>query len=252
MTYLGHKNGPFKEFTNIVIVFVQNDSNNNIPCSPFQKLGTTTTRPQEQRRGKSILSLQDLKASQTSRKRSLPETVVEDSQPSPAPTSDTVCDRLSSETVPGASSLLTSTGRPRRESATRFNKRLEQGYLTSMLDSNSVSSDDENSNPTIKSKRRRTISSSNRSRLNSESDQSIVCDSLRYRERRDRNNVSSKKSRQKRKESLEMKTYELKDLEEENLRLKNKAAKLASVLEMVHNAWKEYLSTLKKEEPNEY
>lgn len=47
-----------------------------------------------------------------------------------------------------------------------------------------------------------------------------------------------------------MKTYELKDLEEENLRLKNKAAKLASVLEMVHKAWKEYLCSIKKEEPN--
>lgn len=234
--------------TNIFILFVQNDSNNNIPCSPSKKLGTTT-RPQEQRRGKSLLSLQDLKASQTSRKRSLPETVVEDDQP-PTHTSDTVCDRLSLDTVPGPSSLLTSTGRPRRESATRFNKRLEQGYLTSRLDSNSVSSDDENSNQTIKSKRRRTLSSSNRSRLNSESDQSTVCDSSRYRERRDRNNVSSKKSRQKRKESLEMKTYELKDLEEENLRLKNKAAKLASVLEMVHKGWKEYLSSIKKEEPN--
>lgn len=235
--------------TNIVILFVQNDSNNNIPCSPSKQLGTTT-RPQEKRRGKSILSLQDLKASQTSRKRSLPETVVEDDQPSPTSTSDTVCDRLSLDTIQGPSSLLTSTGRPRRESATRFNKRLEQGYLTSRLDSNSVSSDDENSNQTIKSKRRRTLSSSNRSRLNSESDQSTLCDSSRYRERRDRNNVSSKKSRQKRKESLEMKTYELKDLEEENLRLKNKAAKLASVLEMVHKAWKEYLSSIQKEEPN--
>lgn len=237
-------------FNNIVTVFVQNDSNNNIPCSPSKKLGTIA-RPQEQRRGKSLLSLQDLKASQTSRKRSLPETVVEDDQPSLTATTDTVCDRLSLENVPGPSSLLTSSGRPRRESATRFNKRLEQGYLTSRLDSNSISSDEENSNHTINIKRRRTLSSSNRSRLNSESDQSVICHSLRYRERRDRNNVSSKKSRQKRKESLEMKMYELKDLEEENLRLKTRAAELASVLETVHNTWKEYLSSVKKEEPDE-
>lgn len=165
------------------------------------------------------MSMQELRASQLS-----------DEQPSTSDDStDPLLQRLASE-----------SSRPRRQSASRFNQRLEQGLYEDVP----PTSDDEDFSPTGK-RRRTTSSSSSRRHTNYDSDISSVAESYqKYRERRDRNNVSSKLSRQKRKVTQQKKVVELKYLERDNLRLKRKEEQLSSVLERVNNALKEYLGRI--------
>ncbi|KAG8320706.1 hypothetical protein J6590_062597 [Homalodisca vitripennis] len=218
---------------NLVLTVLQNSK--RVICHPWQsgqgRLPATpvVTRPCPQRRGKSHLSIADLKeCHKYGRGKPSPSH-------SPAPSPSPSC----------------SSGRPARKSATKFKRLLEEGLLDSTLDSGSVSSEDEDVAP--KSKRRRSISStSSRKRLNSDSDLSsvgtgIIENSAKYRERRDRNNLSSKRSRQKRKMQQEQKQLELKDLEHQNRKLRRKADALAVVLDKVHKAWKEYLKSMKKD-----
>lgn len=149
-----------------------------------------------------------------------------------------------SEAEPGPSTT-TSSKRPTRKSATNFKRRMQEGLLNSKH-SLSDSSDEDEYVPKAK-QRKLSHSSNGRKRINSDSDRSSICeDALKYRERRDRNNLSSKKSRQKRKAQQEEMKIQLQKLEEENHRLKNLAEKLAKALQNVNTFWKEHLKSMNK------
>jgi len=226
---------PTPGFDLVSFLLANGDSNNN--TTPPANLNS---REQERRRGKSHLSLSDLKECQKyGRGKPSPLAAVEESTEPTFPLELV-------EPTPGPSTI-TCSGRPARKSATKFKRLLEEGLLDSTLDSHSNSTDEDVSPP--KNKRRRTSSSSSsRRRLNSESDQSSICDNvMKYRERRDRNNESSKRSRQKRKMQQELKKMELSELEAENKRLKRTSDKLAAALAKVHAAWKDYLIKMKKD-----
>uniref|UniRef100_A0A1B6MCX7 BZIP domain-containing protein n=2 Tax=Graphocephala atropunctata TaxID=36148 RepID=A0A1B6MCX7_9HEMI len=204
---------PEAEFDLVNYLMTNGDSNNNrLPTTPV----SARPRPCLQRRGKSHLSIADLReCHKYGRGKPSPSR-----SPSPSPS----C----------------SSGRPARRSATKFKRLLEEG----LLDTGSMSAEDEDT------ERRSISSTSSRKRLHSDSDMSSVGvgeNSTRYRERRDRNNLSSKRSRQKRKQQQEQKKVELTDLEDRNKRLRRKADQLAAVLDRVHKAWKEYLEKMKKD-----
>ncbi|XP_054279722.1 uncharacterized protein LOC128997917 [Macrosteles quadrilineatus] len=216
------------KFDLIKFITTNGDPNNNAP-SP-----TVETQPNlgAPRKGKSHLSLTDLKHAQDpARGRALSRTGNGDEE--------------EDITSLPSTSAGSPAKRPARQSATRFNKMIEEGFLSSVVDSPPASSDEEDDEP--KHKRRRTTSTtSSRRRLNSDSDQSSVSeDAMKYRERRDRNNLSSKRSRMKRKMHLVSKQKELKILEEKNARLREKVEQLESVLSRVQVVWTDHLSGIK-------
>lgn len=189
-----------------------------LPSAPIEtSRGPLRNSLLERRRGKGNVSMQELRASQ------LPSASDDYTDP--------LVQRLASESTHQPSS------RPRRESASRFNHRLEQG----LYDDVPAASDDEDFSPT--GKRRRTISSSS-SRRHTNYDSDVTDSYQKYRERRDRNNVSSKLSRQKRKMAQQEKILEMKRLEKDNLRLKKKDEELALILERANKALKVYLNRI--------
>lgn len=141
--------------------------------------------------------------------------------------------------------------RPVQKSATRFKRMMEEGLLSPVEDSQSASSDNEYDTIIIK-QRRTTSTTSSRRRLNSDSDPFSVGKDDKYRERRDRNNLSSKRSRQKKKMLLQMKQKELKELEHKNAKLRFKAEELESLLTQVKAMWADHLgrATIKTEAMN--
>lgn len=121
---------------------------------------------------------------------------------------------------------------------------MQDGLLNTKTSNYDSSSDEEYYVP--KTKLRKTSHSSNsRKRLHSDSDRSSISeDALKYRERRDKNNISSKRSRQKRKVEQELMKKKLNELEVENRKLKRRAEGLQATLQRVHLAWKEYLKKI--------